>query len=153
MHPHFYVKIKAKHPQKTTDPSNGQNPRKKNCGEQNDKFFDSNHLHSSKQFGFISKRSASDLPIQLVTSWNKFLDAGKETYLTALDTAGAFDRVWHKGIISKLKSSDIDGDLLKLTEDYLRGRTISSCGYTSGYHPVSASVSHGSVTGRHFLSI
>lgn len=42
----------------------------------------------------------------------------------ALDNAGAFDSVWHKGIISKLKRFSIDGDLLKLTEDYLRGRIL-----------------------------
>nr|XP_027233798.1 uncharacterized protein LOC113825188 [Penaeus vannamei] len=64
-------------------------------------FFDSNHLLSSKQFGFRSKRSASDLLLQLVTNWNKSLDAGKETYVVALDIAGArkhyfkTKKLWH----------------------------------------------------------
>lgn len=112
-------------------------------------FFDSNHLLSSKQFGFRSKRSASDLLLQLVTNWNKSLDAGKETYVVALDIAGAFDRVWHEGIISKLKSFGIDGDLLKMIQDYLRGRTLQVVvnGYTSSEHPISASVPQGSVIG------
>ncbi|XP_069980217.1 uncharacterized protein [Penaeus vannamei] len=82
-------------------------------------FFDSNHLLSSKQFGFRSKRSASDLLLQLVTNWNKSLDAGKETCVVALDIAGAFDRVWHEVVN----------------------------GYTSSEHPISASVPQGSVIG------
>lgn len=47
-----------------------------------------------------------------------------KNYIIALDIAGAFDRVWYKGIISKLKGFGIDGDLLKLNEYYLRGRTL-----------------------------
>ena len=63
------------------------------------KFFDTHHLISNRQFGFRSKRSVSDLLLQLTTTWRKSLDTGKDTCVIALDIAGAFDRVWHKGII------------------------------------------------------
>ncbi|XP_037789352.1 uncharacterized protein LOC119584774 [Penaeus monodon] len=87
-------------------------------------FFDIRHLFSSKQFGFGSIRSVCALLPQLVSNWNKSLDAGKKNYIIALDIAGSFDRVWYKGTISKLKGFGIDGDLLKLNEYYLRGRTL-----------------------------
>ncbi|XP_069974192.1 uncharacterized protein [Penaeus vannamei] len=66
-----------------------------------------------------------------------------------IKTTGAFDRVWHEGIISKLKSFGIDGDLLQMIEDYRRGRTLQvvANGCTSGEYPISASVPQGSVFG------
>ena len=96
-------------------------------------FIDQNSLLSDKQFGFRKKRSTSDLLLQLSTSWHKSLEKGNYTYVIALDIAGAFDRVWHKGIVAKLKSFGIAGDLLMLLENYLKGRTLRVVvnGYTS----------------------
>ena len=34
----------------------------------------------------------------------------------------AFDRVWHQGLLFKLKSFEISGKLLNLLEDYLSNR-------------------------------
>ena len=36
----------------------------------------------------------------------------------------AFDKVWHKGLLHKLKSNAIEGNLLKWLEDYLYDRRI-----------------------------
>ena len=36
-----------------------------------------------------------------------------------LDTSKAFDKVWHKGLLYKLKSVGISGDLFNLLENYL----------------------------------
>jgi len=112
-------------------------------------FFDEHHLISNRQFGFRSQRSASDLLLQLTTAWQNSLDVGNETFVIALDIAGAFDRVWHKGIIAKLKSLGIAGALLMLLEDYLHGRTMQVVvnGHTSSKFPVGASVPQGSVIG------
>jgi hypothetical protein len=38
------------------------------------------------------------------------------------DISKAFDRVWHKGLIHKLKQSGISGNLLKWFQNYLYGR-------------------------------
>ena len=38
------------------------------------------------------------------------------------DISKAFDRVWHKGLIYKLKQHGIEGDFLKWLIDYLNGR-------------------------------
>ena len=112
-------------------------------------FFDTHHLISNRQFGFRSKRSVSDLLLQLTTTWQKSLENGKDTCVIALDIAGAFDRVWHKGLIAKLKSLGISGDLLLLLQDYLLGRTLQVVvnGSTSSEYPIEASVPQGSVLG------
>ena len=39
-----------------------------------------------------------------------------------LDISKAFDKVWHEGLIFKLKTFGIDGDLLKLLINYLEDR-------------------------------
>ena len=39
-----------------------------------------------------------------------------------LDISKAFDKVWHKGLLYKLKSLAISGELYNLLENYLSGR-------------------------------
>ena len=113
------------------------------------KFFDTHQLINNRQFGFRSKRSVSDLLLQLTTKWQKSLENRIDTCVIALDIAGAFDRVWHKGLIAKLKSLGISGDLLLLLQDYLQGRTLQVVvnGSTSSEYPIEASVPQGSVLG------
>ena len=112
-------------------------------------FFDTHQLINNRQFGFRSKRSVSDLLLQLTTKWQKSLENGTDTCVIALDIAGAFDKVWHKGLIAKLKSFGISGDLLLLLQDYLQGRTLQVVvnGSTSSEYPIEASVPQGSVLG------
>ena len=38
------------------------------------------------------------------------------------DTSKAFDKVWHKGLIFKLKTYGVGGNILKLQENYLIDR-------------------------------
>ena len=40
-----------------------------------------------------------------------------------LDTSNTFSKVWYEGLIFKLKSFGIDGDLLKLLINYLEYHT------------------------------
>ena len=35
-----------------------------------------------------------------------------------LDISKAFDKVWHKGLVSKMKCNGIQGDLLSLLSDF-----------------------------------
>ena len=42
--------------------------------------------------------------------------------VTFLDISKAFDKVWHEGLIFKLKSYGPEGNLLKLLENYLTDR-------------------------------
>ena len=41
---------------------------------------------------------------------------------TFLDISKAFDKVWHKGLIFKLKTYRVEGNLIKLLENYLTDR-------------------------------
>ena len=66
-----------------------------------------------------------------------------------LDILKAFDRVWHKGLILKLKSYGVDGSLLKLMENYLTGRQqrVVLNGQNSSSKNKLAGVPRGSVLG------
>jgi len=53
----------------------------------------------------------------------QFLDRG-EVYVVALDIKGAFDQVWHNGLLNKLSAKGITGPLLSWLQNYLEGRSI-----------------------------
>ena len=108
-----------------------------------------NKLISGRQFGFLKGKSASDLLLLMSSQWNKELDSNKETKVIALDIAGAFDTVWHEGLLSKLQALGISGDLLSLLESYLMGRSFSVIvdGVDSESYPISAGVPQGSLLG------
>ena len=52
-----------------------------------------------------------------------------ETRGVFLDISKAFDRVWHKGLLFKLKRIGIDGPLCLLLENYLKNRKQSRGGF------------------------
>lgn len=108
-----------------------------------------NHLLSDRQFGFRHGRSTADLLLLLSKDWQDALEEGLDTLVVALDIAGAFDRVWHAGLLAKLHAKGIQGELLVLLKDYLRDRTLQVVvnGQSSGPSPVLASVPQGSVLG------
>ena len=78
------------------------------------------------------------------------LDEGLGTLVVTLDIAGAFDRVWHAGLVEKLRANGMQGNLLDLLEKYLQKRilTVIINGQTSQPLPLQASVPQGSVLGR-----
>ena len=41
-----------------------------------------------------------------------------------LDVSKAFDKVWHEGLLFKLQSSGVEGNLLKLLKNYVTGRQL-----------------------------
>ena len=108
-----------------------------------------NRLLSQHQFGFLKGKSASDLLLLLSSKWNQELDSGKETRAIALDIAGAFDTVWHQGLLSKVKALGINGNMFSLLESYLQGRSLSVVidGADSKNYPISAGVPQGSLLG------
>ena len=61
----------------------------------------------------------------------------------------AFDKVWHKVLLHKLKSMGISGNLFNLLENYLSGRfqRVVLYGQTSSWRPVLACVPQGSIVG------
>ena len=66
-----------------------------------------------------------------------------------LDISKAFDKVWHEGLVFKLKQNGISGNLLKFFESYLHNRKqrVILNGSYSEYSPIESGVPQGSVLG------
>jgi hypothetical protein len=74
---------------------------------------------------------------------------GKEIRVVFLDISKAFDRVWHKGLLHKLKACGITGRLLDWLKDYLseRQQRVIINGEHSQWGNLYAGVPQGSVLG------
>ena len=79
----------------------------------------------------------------------KALDGGKEIRVVFCDISKAFDRVWHKGLIHKLKSSGLSGPLIDWLSNYLDTRQQRVClnNCTSTWQSINAGVPQGSILG------
>ena len=77
------------------------------------------------------------------------LDQGYEVRGVFLDISKAFDKVWRKGLIHKLKQNGIGGPLLKILTDFLKCRKqrIVLNGQHSSWSDVLAGVAQGSILG------
>ena len=67
-------------------------------------FLDENNLLNNRQFGFRQRRLTSNLMLLLSSEWKKAFEKGETTDVFAVDMAGAFDRVWHKGLAAKIQT-------------------------------------------------
>ena len=67
----------------------------------------------------------------------------------------AFDKVWHDGLIYKLKRNSINGDLLRLIESFLsvKYQRVLLNGQTSNWNKIKAGVPQGSILGPLFFLI
>ena len=72
-----------------------------------------------------------------------------------MDISKAFDKVWHKGLVFKLKQNGVSGSLLKLFEDYLTNRKqrVVLNGASADYDDIKSGVPQGSVLGPHLFLI
>ena len=66
-----------------------------------------------------------------------------------LDISKAFDKVWHEGLIFKLKQNDISGELLHILSDFVSSRKqkVALNGQNSSWTNVHAGVPQGSILG------
>mgnify|MGYP003323128865 FL=1 len=76
------------------------------------------------------------------------LDAGGETRAIALDISKAFDKVWHAGLLHKLKAYGV-GSILCILESFLKERSLKVVldGQSSPLFCINAGVPQGSVLG------
>ena len=74
---------------------------------------------------------------------------GKEIRAVFCDISKAFDRVWHRGLIYKLKSAGISGNLLGWFENYLKDREqrVVINGTNSDWVAITAGIPQGSILG------
>jgi hypothetical protein len=85
-------------------------------------FLLKNILITKFQSGFRSGHSIVNQLISILNDFEKAIDDGKEIIIIFSDISKAFDRVWHKGLLYKLKSIGIDDTVLNWFESYLSNR-------------------------------
>ena len=111
------------------------------------------HLHDnnllSLQSGFIPGDSTVN---QLTFLYNTFclaLDAGKEVRAVFCNVSKAFDRVWHTGLLAKLRAASVTGEVLAWFSNYLSNRKqrVILPGAVSEWTDIKAGVPQGSILG------
>ena len=107
-------------------------------------------IFSDFQYGFRSSRSTADL--LTVTSdriARAFNGSGASHRTVALDMPKAFDRVWHAGLLHKIRSYGISGQVFGLISSFLRNRRLRVVldAKSSQEYPVHVGVPQGSILG------
>ncbi|CAF0782152.1 unnamed protein product [Didymodactylos carnosus] len=75
---------------------------------------------------FYSGDSTTNQLVDLVHEIGENLDSNKFTIAVFLDFAKAFDKVWHKGLLYKLKQKGVRPKLLKWFQGYLTARKCTT---------------------------
>ena len=110
-------------------------------------FLDQNYLISSAQSGFKSGDSCINQLLSITHEIYHSMDEGYEIRGVFLDISKAFDKVWHKGLVFKLKQNGISGDLLNIFEGFLRNwkQRVVLNGQTFNWENIHAGVPQGSI--------
>ena len=106
-------------------------------------------LFSDFQYGFRSSRSTADLLTVVSDRIARAFNKSGATRAVALDISKAFGRVWHAGLLHKLKSYGISGQILSLISSFLSNRRLRVVldGKSSREYPVNAGIPQGSILG------
>ncbi len=110
------------------------------------KHLSASNLLSDHQHWFCKGRSTGDLAF-LTNSRTSSLSRFGETFAVALDMSKAFDRVWHKSLLSKLHSFGFYPSLCIYISSFLSGQSISVIvdSHSSTPKPVNSGIPQGSL--------
>ena len=81
-------------------------------------------LFSDFQYGFRSSRSTADLLTVVSDRIARAFNRSGATQAISLDISKAFDRVWHAGLLHKLKSYGISGQIFGLISSFLNNMRL-----------------------------
>ena len=106
-------------------------------------------LFSDFQYGLRSCRTTADLLTVVSDRIARAFNRSGATRAVALDISKAFDRVSHAGLLHKLKSYGISGQIFGLISSFLSNRRLQVFldGKSSQEYPVNAGVPQGSILG------
>ena len=114
-------------------------------------YLNSNNLITRNQSGFRPGDSTTNQLLFLVDEIHQAFEDRNSLEVRAvfLDISKAFDKVWHGGLIFKLKQNGISGSLFKLLANYLNNRKhrVVLNGSCSDYSEIESGVPQGSVLG------
>ena len=104
---------------------------------------------SDFRYGFRFSRSTADLLTVVCDRIARAFNRSGTTRAVALDISKAFDRVWHAGLLHKLKSYGISGQIFGLISSFLNNRRLRVVldGKSPQEYPVNAGVPQGSILG------
>ena len=97
-------------------------------------FFIANELISPNQSGFKPGDSCINQLLSITHKIYKSFDDGYEVRGIFLYISKAFDKVWHNGLIYKLKQNGVSGNLLNSIIDFLdtrKQRVVLNSQYSS----------------------
>ena len=112
-------------------------------------YLISNNLITSNQSGFKPGDSTTNQLLYLTHIIHSAFDSSMSLEVRHVfpDMSKAFDKVWHEGLLFKLKQNGISGSVLKLLSSYLNERKQRDLlnGHDSDWGIVESGVPQGSV--------
>jgi ribonuclease HI len=105
------------------------------------KFLENNKILQNYQSGFRMAHSTLDPLVRLESDVRSALRNKEHCLAVFLDITKAFDSVWHRGLLEKLKGIGLEGNLPAFIEGFLAHRTFqvrvqnilsSTCGFKCG---------------------
>lgn len=93
--------------------------------ERLDYIVEKRRLLSDSQCGFRRGLSTMDVLLRIQHNIKQNMNKGKYYIVVYLDLKGAFDRVWHQGLLYKLAKLGIKGNLFRWLFSYLSERVLS----------------------------
>ena len=106
-------------------------------------------LFSDFHYGFRSSQSTTDYLTVVSDRITRPFNRSGATQAVALDISKVFDRVWHAGLLCKLKSYGISGQIFSLISSFLSNRRFQVVldEKSSQEYSVNAGVPQGSILG------
>ena len=112
-------------------------------------YIFNNGFISDRQSGYRNGDSTIKQHLSITHEIHKAFDVSEEVRAVFLDISRAFDRVWHSGLLHKLKIIGIKGEMINILTSFLsdrKQRTIID-GKLSEWVDISAGVPQGSILG------